>query len=96
MTIYNNVLLTVISLEDVNSVATNLTSLARASLLESGCERFEVYHSEAEPKVFMLIEQWHSQQALDQHREAIAFQSIYLPEVIPLVTRSPHICRLLT
>jgi quinol monooxygenase YgiN len=96
MTIYNNVLLTVSSLEDVNTVATKLTSLASASMLEPGCERFEVYHSETESKVFMLIEQWQSQQALDQHREATAFQSIYLPDVIPLVTRSPHLCRLLT
>lgn len=94
--IYNNVILTVNSLSDIETVASKLTHLATASRQEPGCERFEVYHSETESNVFMLIEQWQSQEALDQHREAPAFQSVYLPDVIPLVTRSPHICRLLT
>ena len=93
--IYNNVILNVTEPADVNTVASHLKKLAAASLKEPGCERFEVYHSETEPVVFMLIEQWLSQQMLDQHREATAFQSIYIPNVIPLVSRTPHICRLL-
>ena len=94
--IYNNVVLTVNLQSDIETGAAKLTDLAIASLQEPGCERFEVYHSETASNVFMLIEQWQSQQALDRHREAKAFQSVYLPDVIPLVTRSPHLCRLLT
>jgi len=93
--IYNNVVLTVKSTSDIPTVAEKLTALATASLQEPGCERFEVYHSDTEPTLFMLIERWSSQQALDAHREASAFQEIYIPSVIPLVSRSPHLCRIL-
>ena len=94
--VYNNVILTVKSISDIEIVATQLTRLAKASLQEPGCKRFEVYHSDSEPTVFMLVEQWQSQQALDQHRDAAAFQTVYIPLVIPLVKRTPHLCQLLT
>ena len=94
--VYNNVILTVKSSADIETVATQLTSLANASIQEPGCSRFEVYHSESDPAVFMLVEQWQSQQALNQHREASAFQEVYIPLVIPLVDRTPHLCQLLT
>ncbi|MDA7771353.1 putative quinol monooxygenase [Pseudomonadales bacterium] len=95
-TIYNNVVLTVNSPTDISTVAEKLAELATDSLQEPGCERFEVYHSNTDPALFMLIERWASQQALDQHRDGAAFQQIYLPNVIPLVSRSPHLCQILT
>jgi len=91
--VYNNVILKVKSPEDIEIVATHLTTLAKDSIQEPGCRRFEVYHSETEAAVFILIEEWQSQQALDQHRQAPAFQTVYLPNVIPLVERTPHRCR---
>lgn len=94
-TIYNNVVLTVNASADISTVAEKLKALAEASLQEPGCERFEVYHSDTEPTLFMLVERWNSQRALDQHREAAAFQQIYMPDVIPLVSRSPHVCQIL-
>ena len=93
--VYNNVVLTVNSSSDVSTVALKLKALAYASLAEPGCERFEVYHSETEPMVFMLIERWESPQTLAAHREATAFQTIYAANVIPLVSRTPHLCKLL-
>jgi quinol monooxygenase YgiN len=88
--IYNNVILTLKDDIDAETVASDLQQLATASLTEPDCHRFEVYHSQSDSKVFFLIEQWGSQHALDIHREAEAFQKIYVPRVIPLVERQPH------
>lgn len=94
--IYNNVILTLKDVNDAQVVAADLILLATASLIEPGCHRFEVHHSQSDRKVFFLIEQWQSQQMLDLHREADAFQSIYIARVIPLVDRRPHPSDLIT
>ncbi|MDP6534983.1 MAG: antibiotic biosynthesis monooxygenase [Gammaproteobacteria bacterium] len=52
--------------------------------------RFEVYHSQADQQQFLLVEQWETQEDLDRHREAKAFTELYIPRVIPLVSRVPH------
>lgn len=88
--IYNNVISTLKKESEAESVKADLTLLATASLLEPGCHRFEVHHSQSDLKVFFLIEQWETQKLLDLHREADAFQDIYIPRVIPLVDRQPH------
>jgi quinol monooxygenase YgiN len=88
--IFNNVVLTVTRESDISSVTELLAEQARLSRTEPGCARFEVYHSQTNPHFFMLIEQWESQDHLDRHREAKAFQELYVPKVIPLVTREPH------
>ena len=94
--IYNDVILTLKNADDAESVAADLVLLASASLTEPGCHRFEVHHSQTDRNVFFLIEQWQSQQMLDLHREADAFQGIYIPRVIPLVDRQPHPSDLMT
>lgn len=90
--IYNNVLLVVTNVANIDEVKKHLVKLATQSLLEPGCARFDLFHSESQPELFMLIEQWASQEELDAHREAEAFQQIYVPHVIPLVERMPHTC----
>ena len=37
------------------------------SSVEPGCERFDVYQSEEEPELFLLIEVWASEAHLAQH-----------------------------
>lgn len=88
--IYNNVVLTVQEETNVETVKELLREQGRLSREEPGCERFEVYHSQADPCVFMLIEQWVDQAALDVHRTAPAYVEIYQPKVIPLIERVPH------
>ncbi len=88
--IYNNVILTVTNESDVGKIKTLLAEQARLSIDEPGCRRFEVYHSQADPQQFLLIEQWQTQADLDRHREAKAFTELYVPKVIPLVSRVPH------
>ena len=88
--IYNNVILTVLQESDVENIKTLLAEQARLSSEEPGCVRFEVYHSQADSQLFLLIEQWESQADLDRHKEAKAFTELYIPKVIPLVSRVPH------
>ncbi len=88
--IYNNVLLTVKDAAQIDTVAKLLIEQGRLSRQEPGCARFEVYHSNADPKVFILVEQWESPEALDVHRTAKAYKEIYQPQVLPLVDRTPH------
>ena len=92
--IFANILLTVKNEKDVDNVWGLLAEQGRLSRAEPGCARFEVYHSQSDPRVFLLCERWESQQALDDHRKAYAYQNIYQPKVLPLVDRVPHISNL--
>jgi len=92
--IYNNVLLTVKEEADVPRIKELLTEQCRLSREEPGCVRFEVYQSQTERRFFLLVEQWESTAALDQHRLAKAYLEIYKPHVIPFVDRTPHPCDL--
>ena len=89
--IYNNVMLTVKNADDVDTVRELLAEQARLSSAEPGCLRFEVYHSQADRQQFLLIEQWESKELLALHKEAKAFTELYMPKVIPLVERTPHL-----
>lgn len=88
--IYNNVILKAREATDIAELQSLLIAQAETSLTEQGCARFEVYHSEAEPKVFLLVEWWNTQADLDAHRNAPHFVEVYRPKVIPLVERFPH------
>lgn len=75
---------------DIEKVAGLLSEHARRSRSEPGCLRFELYHSNLDPHQFFILEAWESQSALDIHREAEAFTTIYAPQVLPLVDRAAH------
>ena len=85
-----NVCLTVKDSASIERVKSLLAEQGRLSRQEPGCARFEVYHSQSDPRVFILCEHWESQPALDKHREATAYTTIYKPQVLPLVDRVPH------
>ena len=91
--VYNNVILRAIEASDIDELKRLLTTQAEVSLTEPGCERFEVYHSEAEPEIFLLIEWWATQEDLDAHRATSHFVSVYRPRVMLLVERFPHPCQ---
>lgn len=88
--IYNNVVLNVTNAQDVETVKTLLEECGALSKAEPGCERFEIYQSQVDRQQFFLIERWGNQNQLDNHREAHAFKNIYVPKVLPLVSRLPH------
>jgi quinol monooxygenase YgiN len=85
-----NVLLTAKDPADVPKVHDLLVQAMRKSRSEPGCLRFDVYHSTTEPKRFTLVEHWASQEAIDAHRLAEAYTTIYKPQVMPLVDREGH------
>lgn len=88
--IYINVVLTVKETSDVAEIETLLAEQGRLSRQEPGCHRFEVYHSQNDPRVFLLNEHWADQSAIDAHRKATAYTTIYVPKVLPKVDRVPH------
>ncbi len=86
-----NVMLTAHDEADVPEIRDNLAKAAAMSRKEHDCVRFEVYHSESDPKCFLLCERWESEQAWKDHRDREAVQTIYIPLVLPKVDRTPHI-----
>lgn len=89
-----NVWLTVKNPADVNTVKGLLAEAVKWTRPEPGCLRFEVYHSEANPAKFLLVEHWQQRTDWETHRTAKAFSEIYAPKVLPLVDREPHISTL--
>ena len=94
--IYINVVLTVKDAADVPEIKALLSQQGRLSRAEPGCERFEVYHSQTDTRVFLLNEHWADQAAIDAHRKAEAYTTIYQPKVLPKVERVPHPSDLVT
>jgi quinol monooxygenase YgiN len=88
--IYLNIVLTVKNADDVEQVRKLLTEAAELSRQEPGCVRFEVYQSQNDAAKFILHERWSAQEALDRHRTARAYKTIYQPQVMPLITREGH------
>lgn len=92
--IYGNIVLTVNDEKDILEIRELLAEQGRLSRMEPGCERFEVYHSKSDPKTFLLVERWTTQADLDEHRKAKAYTTIYQPQVLPRVSRTPHMSEL--
>lgn len=89
------ILLTAKNEADVPRLCDLLAEAMRSSRAELGCLRFDVYHSTAEPRRFTLVEHWADQAAVDAHRLAEAYTTIYKPQVMPLVDREGHPATLL-
>jgi quinol monooxygenase YgiN len=88
--IYLNIWLTANEGVDPAEIRDLLTQQATLSRQEPGCVRFDVYQSQTVPGRFILHEQWESKEALDAHRTAKAYTTIYQPLVIPKVSREAH------
>jgi quinol monooxygenase YgiN len=73
-----------------------LGEAGRLSRAEPGCLRFDVYHSENDATRFLLCEHWETKADWEAHRTGQAYTEIYQPQVLPLVTREPHISALVT
>ena len=81
--IHNNVILRAKRSEDIEEISSLLTAQAKVSLTEEGCERFEVYQSEADAQTFILVEWWATQEDLDRHKTAKQFVEVYVPKSHP-------------
>ena len=61
-----------------------LCSLVAPSRNEPGCLKYELYQRSEEPWVFMVIESWESEEALEQHKQTphfLAFKAA-LPQLV--------------
>ena len=85
-----NVILTVKNENDCDKISELLRELGRLSREEPGCQSYEVCWSQSDRRVFLLIERWETKSAWEAHREAPPYQTIYQPQVLPLVDRVPH------
>jgi quinol monooxygenase YgiN len=90
-----NVWLTVKDATNVETVRKLLAEQVRLSRAEPGCLRFEAYHSEADARRFLLVEWWNEKSDWETHRTAKAVAEIYVPKVLPLVDREPHVSTLI-
>ena len=91
---YINVWLTVNDPNNTTRVRELLARCCAGSRAEDGCVRFEVYQSEADTRRFLLVEHWRSREDWESHRTRETVTQIYVPQVLPLVTREPHISSL--
>jgi len=81
---------------DISMVASLLAQVSAVTLQdEPCCKKLDVYHSQADPQLFFLCEQWDAKEDWETHREKRAFKEIYQPKVLPLVEREPHISDLI-
>jgi len=90
-----NVWITVKDPAMIDTVGKLLSRQVPLTRAEPGCVRFEVYHSQADARRFLLVECWNEKADWEAHRLAKAFTEIYAPQVLPLVDREPHISTLI-
>ena len=86
------VILTAKDIGDLPKLRELMATQVHLSREEPGCVRFEAFESQTAPGTFIVVERWASQAALDQHRQARAITTVYIPQILPLVERTLHIC----
>lgn len=87
--IFLNVLLTAKDGADLSAIADALRRAGELSQAEPGCQRWEAYQADDDPRQFLLVERWESEERLAGHRQGVAYTTIYQKEVLPHVERAP-------
>ena len=80
---------------DIPPVADALARMRPICLAEPGCLQWEAYQSLEQPAKFVLVEHWQTREHWDAHGDVSAIQNIYLPEILPRITREVHPSRTL-
>ncbi|HWO67381.1 MAG TPA: antibiotic biosynthesis monooxygenase family protein [Umezawaea sp.] len=84
------VALTVTDKAEVPAVAAALTKMRQLCLAEPGCVSWEALHSTADETKFTLVERWETEALWEAHGNLSAIQDVYVPEIVPRVTREIH------
>ena len=50
---------------------------------------------DVDPRLFILNEHWSDQAAINEHRKATAYTTIYQPKVLPRVDRVSHLAEII-
>ena len=80
---------------DAAPVADALARMRPLCLAEPGCVQWEAYQSQEAAGKFVLVEHWLTREHWVAHDALTAIQDIYLPEILPRVTREIHPSQLL-
>ena len=76
MTIANNIILH--AKADYEHVLKDLlNTLVQQSLLEKGCQKFELYQHDLERQHFFIVEIWRSEKSYGAHLENDAYKTLY-------------------
>lgn len=84
------VIVTVTDPAEVGTVADAFAKMRPLCLAEPGCVSWDAYHSRADRRRFVLVERWESEELWEAHGELSAIQDVYLPVILPRVTREVH------
>jgi quinol monooxygenase YgiN len=84
------VALTVTDPAEVPAVVDALVRMRPLCLAEPGCVSWEALHSTAEPTKFTLVERWATRELWEAHGELSAIQDVYVPDIVPRVSREIH------
>lgn len=75
---------------DAEVVAGALARMRSMCLSEPGCVFWEAYRSQQQPLRFLLVERWSSHAHWLAHGELAAIQEVYVPAILPRITREVH------
>lgn len=89
------VVITVKDPRDIERVVRALARMAPMCRVETGCVRWEAYHSAEMTARIVLLETWRSRADWEAHLEGAAFVEMYRTEVLPCIEREVHSARLL-
>ncbi|HEY1148169.1 MAG TPA: putative quinol monooxygenase [Pseudoduganella sp.] len=62
-----------------------VAELRARSLSEPGCLGYEVYRSEQDPQVLLLLERYRDEAAIEAHRQSEHYQSLVPGRALPLL-----------
>ncbi len=90
------VLLKTKDMKDVETIKGYMKEISKITLAEEpSCRKNDVFHSQSDPRLFILTQTWDSRKDWEDHRNERAFRELYQPKVLPLVEREPHIVELI-
>ena len=76
MTIANNIILHAQE-DQEHEVKTLLNTLVQQTLLEKGCQKFELYQYDLERQHFFIVEIWRSEKSYGAHLENKLYKILY-------------------
>jgi quinol monooxygenase YgiN len=85
------VIVTVDEPSKVDRVVWALSRMRSVVLAEPGCVSWEALRSESDPSRIVLVERWESRDAWEKRDSLDGIQKIYIPDVLPYVSREVHV-----
>lgn len=78
--------------EKISEVQTILQEIIAPTRQETGCLSYQLLHHRSNPAVFLFIEEWADEQAIDTHFGTAHIQQA-LAKVMPMLAQAPDIQR---